>query len=443
MFWDEKTETIGRPELGELQLARLRSTVAQASRSAFYRRRLAERDIGPEAVGSLDDIVSLPFTTKEELRSDEAYPYGLLCVDRDDLVRLHSSSGTTGRPTVVFHTRRDLDVWTDLVARCLTMVGVRSGDVFQNMMGYGLFTGGLGLHYGAEKVGTLTIPAGSGNSKKQISLMRDFSTTVIHIIPSYALRLVSIFENMGYDPREFPLRIALLGAEPHSDAVRRRIEGLYGISAYNSYGLSEMNGPGVAFECGRQRGMHLWEDRYLAEIIDPVTLEPLPEGEVGELVLTTLAREGMPLIRYRTKDLTSLSRDPCPCGRTHLRLERITGRTDDMLIVKGVNLYPIQIERVLMGLEDVGSNYLIVLTTENHVDQLTVMAELKPDYPLADLAALEKLRQRIAGELRGEIMVTPRVKLVEAGSLPVSEGKATRVEDRRGQPGVRGPILPR
>jgi phenylacetate-CoA ligase len=380
---------------------------------------------------SLEEAGDLPPTTKDDLRSDEAYPFGFLTVDKERLVRLHSSSGTTGRPTVILHTFEDLNGWTDLVARCLTMAGVRAGDVFQNMMGYGLFTGGLGLHYGSERVGALTIPAGSGNSKKQISLMTDFATTVLHIIPSYALRLYSTFEKAGIDPRDMPLRIAILGAEPHSDAIRRRIEELYGMKAYNSYGLSEMNGPGVAFECERQEGMHLWEDSYLAEIVNPDTLEPCGEGEEGELVITTLTRRGMPLIRYRTKDLTSFTSGPCPCGRTHLRIRRITGRTDDMLIVKGVNIYPIQVERVLMGFSEVGSNYRIVLTTEGHVDQITVMAELRRDFFSGDLAALDGLRKRIVAELRGELLVTPGVELVEAGSLPVSEGKAVRVEDQR------------
>jgi phenylacetate-CoA ligase len=430
MFWNEEVETLPRPRMEELQLRRLKETLGRAEQSPFYRRRLAA-DGGERSVVDLADVSSLPFTTKEDLREDEDYPFGFVAVDRKSLVRLHSSSGTTGRPTTVFHTQADLDSWTELVARCLTMAGVTSEDVFQNMMGYGLFTGGLGLHYGAEKVGALTIPAGAGNSKKQIALMRDFSTTVIHIIPSYALRLPATFAQMGCDPRAFPVRVAILGAEPHSDSIRRRIEDLWELKAYNSYGLSEMNGPGVAFECGRQDGLHLWEDSYLAEIIDPVTLEPLPEGERGELVLTTLRRQGMPLVRYRTKDLTSLRRGRCGCGRTHARIDRITGRTDDMLIIKGVNIYPIQVERVLMGFEEVGTNYLIRLTREEHIDKMTVLAELAKDSFRGDLSVLERLRKRITDELRGEILITPQVELVEAGSLPVAEGKAVRVEDLR------------
>jgi phenylacetate-CoA ligase len=435
MYWNREIETMPRRELEKLQLDRLNASVERAARSPFYAPRLTGKGVAPGGLGSLEEIASLPFTTKDDLRSDEVHPYGFLTVDRKELIRLHSSSGTTGRPTTIFHTRRDIDTWSDLVARCLTMAGVRAGDVFQNMMGYGLFTGGLGLHYGAELVGALTIPVGAGNSRKQISLMKDFSTTVVHIIPSYALRLASTFEEFGCDPRSLSLRIAVLGAEPHTDSIRRRVEEIYGLRAFNSYGLSEMNGPGVAFECPEQEGLHLWEDSYYVELIDPVTLEPMPEGEEGELVLTTLAREGMPLIRYRTKDLTSLRREPCRCGRTHLRIERITGRTDDMLILKGVNIYPIQVERVLMSFEEIGSNYLIVLTTEteNHIDQLTVRAELRRDFFRGDLSALEELRRRIVGELRGEILITPRVELIEPGSLPVSEGKAVRVDDRRGE----------
>jgi len=303
--------------------------------------------------------------------------------------------------------------------------------VFQNMMGYGLFTGGLGLHYGSERLGALTIPAGAGNSRRQIAIMQDFGTTALHIIPSYALRLIDTFVDAGEDPKSFSLRLAVLGAEPHTDAARKRIEDLFGIRAYNCYGLSELNGPAVAFECPRQDGLHLWEDSYLAEIVDPETGQALPEGARGELVLTNLNREGMPLLRYRTRDITSRLAAPCPCGRTHRRLERITGRTDDMLIVKGVNIYPVQVERVLMRFAELGSDYLIVLATVNHLEQLTVRAELKPDAFRGDLHALEALRRRIADDLRGEILVSARVELLEHGSLPKPEGKAVRVEDRR------------
>jgi len=293
-----------RHQLEELQLTRLRATLERAARSPYYARVFAEQGITPEAITSLEEVRKLPFTTKDDLR--EHWPYGFLAVPKEELVRMHSSSGTTGRATVVFHTAKDIEAWSNLLARCMYMAGMRKTDVFQNMMTYGLFTGGLGFHYGAEKIGALVIPVGAGNSKRQIQLLYDFETTVIHIIPSYALHLSTVFDELGLDPKSTKLRMAFLGAEPHSEKMRQRIEEIYGIQAFNSYGLSEMNGPGVAFECPYQEGMHIWEDHFLVEIVDPDTLEPLPEGERGELVMTTLVREGMPLIRYRTKDVTRI-----------------------------------------------------------------------------------------------------------------------------------------
>jgi phenylacetate-CoA ligase len=309
---------------------------------------------------------------------------------------------------------------------------MRRSDVFQNMMTYGLFTGGLGFHYGAEKIGALVIPAGAGNSKRQIQLMRDFETTAIHIIPSYALHLSGVFAEVGVDPRQdTKLRMAFLGAEPHSEKMRMKIEELYGFKAFNSYGLSEMNGPGMAFECPEQNGMHIWEDNYVVEIIDPVTLKPVPDGEEGELVTTTLLREGMPIIRYRTKDLTRIIPGPCPCGRTHRRIERIKGRTDDMMILKGVNIFPIQIEKKLMEIQGVGTNFVIILDRAEYNDSMTVKVEVQKDFFSGDLQKLENLRRRIIEELKSDILITPRVDLVEPDSLPKSEGKATRVIDNR------------
>jgi len=430
-YWAPTLETLDRGRLERLQLERVQATVARAARAPHYRRVFKAQGFDPKRFTSLLQLPELPFTVKDDLRSDENFPYGFLTVRRDRLVRLHSSSGTTGRPTAVFHTRRDLAAWTDLLARSLWMIGVRPGDVFQNMMGYGLFTGGLGLHYGAERLGALTIPAGAGNSRRQIALMQDFGTSVLHIIPSYALRLIDAFHEAGVDPHALGLRLAVLGAEPHSEAARRRIEQLFGLRAYNCYGLSELNGPGVAFECPEQDGLHLWEDAYLAEVVDPESGRPVPDGTRGELVLTNLTREGMPLLRYRTRDLTSLRAEPCRCGRTHRRIDRITGRTDDMLIVKGVNIYPVQVERVLMRFAEIGSEYLIVLATVNHLDQFTVRAELKADAFRGDLQALEALRKRIADELRNEILVSARIELLEHGSLPRAEGKAVRVQDLR------------
>lgn len=429
MFWEKEIETMGREELERLQLKRLKATMRRASRSPYYGRIFSDANLRADKVKSLADIRNLPFTTKENLR--EHWPYGLVAVPKEELVRMHSSSGTTGRATVVFHTAKDIDRWTNLLARCMYMAGMRKSDVFQNMMTYGLFTGGLGFHYGAERIGALVIPAGAGNSKRQIQLLYDFETTAIHIIPSYALHLSSVFEEMGLDPKSTKVRMAFIGAEPHSEKMRQKIEEIYGFKAYNSYGLSEMNGPGVAFECPYQNGMHIWEDSFLVEIVDPKTLEPVPEGERGELVMTTLTREGMPIIRYRTKDLTRIIPGPCPCGRTHRRIERITGRTDDMLIVKGVNIFPIQIEKRLMAIPGVGKNFLIILEREDYNDSMTVKVEVEAHHFQGDLSELEKLRRRIVEELKSEILITPRVDLVEPDSLPKSEGKAVRVIDNR------------
>ncbi len=430
MYWEKEIETMDRGCLEKLQAARLGETLERAIKSPYYGRLYAGKGLDRGCIRTTADIETLPLTTKEDLR--EQWPYGFLSCSRDELIRMHSSSGTTGRATVIFHTANDIAAWTNLLARSMYMTGMRRTDVFQNMMTYGLFTGGLGFHYGAEKIGALVIPAGAGNSKRQIQLMRDFDTTVIHIIPSYALHLSTVFTEAGVDPRrDTKLKIAFLGAEPHSEKMRRIIEEFYGFTGFNSYGLSEMNGPGVAFECPEQNGMHIWEDNYIVEIIDPVTLKALPEGEEGELVMTTLLREGMPIIRYRTKDLTRIIPGPCPCGRTHRRIERIKGRTDDMMILKGVNIFPIQIEKKLMEIPGVGTNFLIILDREGYNDQMTVKVEIHREFFGGNLNELQVLRQRIVEELRSDILITPRVDLVEPDSLPKSEGKAVRVIDNR------------
>ncbi|MBN2451938.1 MAG: phenylacetate--CoA ligase, partial [Lentisphaeria bacterium] len=375
MYWEPAIETAPREELERLQLGRLRTSLGQCLRSRFYREALP--GIGVEDLADLDALKRIPFTTKEHLR--QHFPDGLLCVPRDEAVRLHCSSGTTGNPAVIFHNRHDLQSWANLVARSLYAVGVRENDVFQNICGYGLFTGGLGFQYGAERLGALTIPSGAGNSRRQIKLMQDFGTTVIHTIPSYLTRLHSVFGELGLDPRrDTSLRLLVIGAEPHSEGTRRRIEELFGVKAFNSYGLSEMNGPGVAFECECQTGLHLWEDAFLAEIVNPETLQPVAEGDVGELVLTTLDRQAMPILRYRTRDLTRFLPGDCPCGRTHRRIDRIVGRSDDMFIIKGCNVFPIQIESVLMGIPEVGNDYLIVLETLAGVDEMTIEVEVHP-----------------------------------------------------------------
>ncbi|MHB8769947.1 MAG: phenylacetate--CoA ligase family protein [Syntrophales bacterium] len=430
MYWEKEIETIDRKSLEKLQASRLAATLERAKRSIHYAALFNKVGLDTGRIRSAADVETLPLTTKEDLR--EQWPYGFLATSRDDLVRMHSSSGTTGRATVIFHTVSDIAAWTDLLARSMYMTGMRRSDVFQNMMTYGLFTGGLGFHYGAEKIGALVIPAGAGNSKRQIQLMRDFDTSVIHIIPSYALHLSTVFTETGVDPRrDTRLKIAFLGAEPHSEKMRLKIEEFYGFKGFNSYGLSEMNGPGVAFECPEQKGMHIWEDNYIVEIIDPDTGKPLPEGEEGELVLTTLRREGMPILRYRTKDLTRIIPGPCPCGRTHRRIERIKGRTDDMMILKGVNIFPIQIEKKLMEIPGVGTNFQIILEREGYNDSMTVKVEIQGEFFGGHLQELETLRRRIVEELRSDILITPRVDLVEPDSLPKSEGKAVRVIDNR------------
>ena len=430
MYWDKEIETISRSQLEALQIKWLRETVSKASGSFFYSKVFRENGIDPQKIASLEDLRKIPFTNKGDLR--EHWPYGLVAVSKDELVRMHSSSGTTGRATVIFHTASDLNHWTELLARCMYMTGVRRSDVFQNMMTYGLFTGGLGFHYGAERIGALVIPAGAGNSKRQIQLMRDFETTVIHIIPSYALHLRTVFEEEGLEPaRDTKVKIAFVGAEPHSEETRKKLEEMYGFKFYNSYGLSEMNGPGVSFECPCQNGMHIWEDNFLVEIIDPKSLEPVKEGDEGELVLTTLRRDGMPILRYRTKDLTRIIPGECPCGRTHSRIERIKGRTDDMMIIKGVNIFPIQIEKKLMDIPGVGTNFIILLEREGFNDTMIVKVEVQKEFFTGDILHLERLRRSITEELKSDILITPKVDLVEPNSLPKSEGKAVRVIDNR------------
>ena len=428
--WNPAVEFMEREALERLQLAQLRQTVAQALKTPFYQRRLAEVGLtGPEDLGSLRDLHHLPYTTKDDLR--EAYPYGLLAVDREQAVRLHTSSGTTGMPTVIFHSRRDLDGWTELVARCIVATGATARDVFQNMTNYGLFTGGLGLHYGAERVGMLVIPASSGNTSRQIQLLKNFGVTVVHATPSYLLHLHSALATEGIGLEQLCLQKAFIGAEPHSEQTRHKIEELFRIKAYNSYGLSEMNGPGVAFECLHQTGLHLWEDAYLLEIIDPRRLQPCAEEETGEIVLTTLQRQATPLLRYRTRDLSHLVGGHCPCGRSHRRLARIKGRSDDMLIINGVNLFPSQIEEVLMKVPEVSTNYLIQVEKRGAMDRLAIKTEIDARLFTGDSRSLDDLRERISELLRSAILVKPAVELHEPGSLPVSEGKAKRVIDLR------------
>lgn len=429
MYLHKELETLTRPEIEKLQLERLQKTVRHCMNSPFYKKRFEENGLTPEDIQSLDDLQKIPFTTKQDLR--DTYPFGIASVSLDKAVRLHSSSGTTGNPTVIIHTQKDLDEWANAVARCLHMVGLRPSDVFQNSSGYGMFTGGLGFQYGAERLGMMTVPAAAGNTKRQLKFITDFGTTALHAIPSYVTRIYEVMQEMGLDPkRDTKLKTLIIGAEPHSEEQRRRIEEMMGVKAYNSFGMSEMCGPGVAFECQEQNGLHIWEDYYIVEIIDPDTLEPVQEGEVGELVLTTINREGMPLLRYRTRDLTRVLPGECPCGRHHKRLDRMKGRSDDMIILKGVNIFPIQIETVLMQFKELTTNYLITLETKDSNDEMIIEVELEKLFT-DDYARLQVLTKNITRLLKDEILVTPHVKLVPKGTLPQSEGKAVRVKDLR------------
>ena len=428
MFRDPGIEALRRADLERLQLGRLQAVVARLhERVPPYRERFDAAGVTAESIRSLADLRRLPFTTSADLR--DTYPAGLLAVPMDEALRLHTSSGTTGRPKALFFSPRDVDNAAELCARSFVAAGLTARDVFQNMMTYGLFTGALVAHYGAEKIGCLVIPAGPGNSEKQLALMQDFGTTTVHLTPSFALYFADFLDGKGPDARKsLKLRRAFVGAEPYSIETRDKIERALGVEVFNSYGLSEMNGPGVAFECEKRAGMHLWEDHFILEVIDPKTEQPLADGESGELVLTTLCREAMPLVRYRTRDITSVVPGVCACGRTHRRLARITGRADDMLIVRGVNVYPQQIEHVLMAIPQVGRNYLIVLEGR---DDMTVQAELAHGESEMNEEQRVALEGEIAARLRSEILTKPKVKLLPPASLQVSEGKAKRVIDRR------------
>ena len=429
-YWEQDVETMPRSGLRRLQTERLNKTLEAAVRTPYYGALLDHNPAFRAQVGDVGDLTSFPFTTKQDLR--DHFPYGFLSLPKKEIIRLHSSSGTTGNPTVIYHNRHDIGSWANLMARSLFTAGVRDTDVFQNIVGYGLFTGGLGFQYGIERLGALSIPAGAGNSLRQIRLMRDYETTAIHAIPSYLGRLYEVFKAEGLDPRsDTSLRLLVIGAEPHTEEQRQRIQERYGVKAYNSFGLSEMNGPGVAFECEYQQGLHIWEDAYVVEIIDPDTLEPVPDGAYGELVMTTLDREANPLIRYRTRDITRIIPGECPCGRTHRRIDRITGRSDDMFIIKGCNIFPMQIEGVLLRVPEVGDDYRITIDTLHDQDEMLVEVEVKREWFRGDLEFLDKLQRRIVHLIRDEVLVTPVVKLVEPGSIPKAEGKAVRVFDKR------------
>ncbi len=431
MYWDVEHETMPRAQLEALQLERLQAKVRQVyERVPFYRQEMQRRGVTPGSIRSLEDIRKLPFTTKADFRDN--YPYGLFAVPRSEVVRVHASSGTTGKPTVVGYTRGDIELWGDLVARALVCGGVTASDVVQNAYGYGLFTGGLGIHYGAERVGCTVVPVSGGNVKRQIMLMQDLGSTVLTATPSFSLYLAETAREVGVDPSSLSLRVGFFGAEPWSYQMRMEIEEGLGLKALDIYGLSEVVGPGVAEECECQSGLHVFEDHFLPEVIDPATGEPLPDGERGELVFTTLTKEAMPVLRYRTRDITALHREPCACGRTLLRMEKVTGRTDDMLIIRGVNVFPSQIESVLLEVEGVQPHYQIFVDRARHsLDEIEIWVEVSEAVFSDELGKLESLSRKVRSEIESVLGIRALVKLVEPKTIQRSEGKAARVVDRR------------
>lgn len=430
MIWNPTKETMPRQQMRELQGERLRKLVDRVYHSVpFYRHKMQELGITPDDIESVDDIVKLPFTTKQDLRDN--YPYGLFAVPMSEIIRLHASSGTTGKPTVVGYTRKDLSVWSEMIARSLTAFGADKHDIFSVAYGYGLFTGGLGLHYGVEKLGATVVPMSSGNTDKQIQLMHDFGPTAVACTPSFALYLAEKIEKSGLSIDEFKLKIGIFGAEPWTEAMREEIERKLRIKAYNIYGLSEIMGPGVSHECFYKDGSHIVEDHFLPEIISPDTLEQLPYGEQGELVFTTLTKEGLPLLRYRTKDLCSLNDEVCACGRTNVRMSRIVGRSDDMLIIRGVNVFPSQVESVILELEEFEPHYLLVVDRKGVLDTLEIQVELREAFYADEISAIQALRAKLAHRLQSVLGLGAEIKIVEPGAIARSEGKAQRVVDKR------------
>jgi len=426
MFWDKKIEILKTDDLQALQLKRLKKTISQAQKVGFFKKRLSDAGITASSIKTLDDIQKIPFTKKQDLR--EGYPFGFFAVPLKEIVRIHTTSGTTGKPTVVGYTKKDLDVWADLIARNMTMVGVGKEDIFQNMVNYGMFTGGLGFHYGAEKIGMTVIPSATGNTKRQIEMIRDFGVTTIHCTPSYAMHLSEVAEEMGESLDS--LKTGIFGAEPWSESVRHSLEKRLGVTAFDSYGLSELFGPGVAFECEERNGLHIWHDSYLVEIIDPNTGERVSDGERGELVVTPLVKEAMPLLRYRTGDVTMRLEDGCLCKRAQ-KIARITGRSDDMLVIRGINVFPSQIEHVLLKIPEVGNQFMVYIDRINYLDEMTVEVEINRDFFSGELTDLAKIQKKVGKELRDSLELRTTVRLVEPGSLPRFEGKAKRVIDRR------------
>ncbi|CVK21527.1 phenylacetate--CoA ligase family protein [Sporomusa sphaeroides] len=430
MIWDKDAECMARKPMEELQLERLRQVVQRVYENVpFYRQALDTAKVGLNHIRSLQDISLLPFTTKDDIRNN--YPYGLFSSPMKKIVRLHASSGTTGKPTVVGYTKNDIELWAEMVTRLAVAGGATDDDVAQVAFGYGLFTGAFGLHYGLERLGAAIVPASTGNTERQIMLMQDFGTTVLVSTPSYALYLAETAYSMGIDAKSLNVRLGLFGAEGCSEELRQVIERMWGISAVENYGMSELIGPGVSGECECKAGLHINEDHFYPEIIDPVTGTPLPYGETGELVITTMTKEGFPLLRYRTRDITSLNPEPCKCGRTLVRMNKVQGRTDDMLKIRGVNIFPSQIESVLVGIQEIGPHYNIIVRKKGYLDDLEVMVELADDTLLEDFRKLEGLQDMIRHKLRVILAIDATVRLVQPKTIARSEGKAKRIIDLR------------
>lgn len=431
MIWNQYYETMPKDELRKLQFTRLKQLLDNVyHRVPFYKNKFDECGIKPEDVKCLEDLQKLPFTYKQDMRDN--YPFGMFAVPQEQVVRIHASSGTTGKPTVVGYTARDIDTWAELMARTVSAAGVGRGDILQNAYGYGLFTGGLGAHYGAEKVGASVIPISGGNSKKQLMLLKDFGSTAISCTPSYALSLYEAALEEGIDPKELKLKVGIFGAEPWSEAMREEIQSKWGIDAVDIYGLSEIIGPGVGYEClEEKRGMHISEDHFIVETINPDTGEVLPAGEEGELVFTTITKEAIPLIRYRTRDITRLITAPCKCGRSSVRMNKVTGRSDDMLIIRGVNVFPSQVEAILVNMKELSPHYVLIVDRVDNLDTLEVQVELAEGLFMDTISKLQELSKHIEKEIKAMIGVTCKVRIVEHKTIARSEGKAQRVLDKR------------
>lgn len=429
-YWNQEKECMPREELEKLQLRRLKETVYRIySFVPAYQEKMDKAGIKPDDIRSLNDIRHLPFTTKQDLRDN--YPFNLFAIPMSEVVRIHSSSGTTGKPTVVGYSRKDIDTWAELMARALTSAGASKHEVIQNSYGYGLFTGGLGVHYGAEKIGASVIPTSGGNTKRQVMLMQDFGTTLLTCTPSYALFIHEVIEEMGINRSDLKLKAGVFGAEPWSESMRREIENKLSINAFDIYGLSEIIGPGVAIECPYKKGLHIAEDHFIAETIDPISEKVLENGGQGELVITTITKEALPLIRYRTRDLTTLDRSLCECGRTHARMSKVLGRSDDMVIIRGVNVFPSMVESILLEIPGVEPHYLLVVDRKGNLDELEVQVEVSESIFSDEVRKLEELGALIKKELESSLGIGVRVRLVEPRSIERSEGKAKRVIDKR------------